>query len=102
MTAGLTTFYMFRMWFMTFTGQPRDAHVYEHAHEPPSLMTIPLAILAVMSIIVAWGWPLESAGRGTIALAALVAGVALAFAHRLSFRARTIARRPGRGYKHHG
>ncbi len=32
-TAGITTFYMFRMWFMTFTGKPRDHHVYEHAHE---------------------------------------------------------------------
>ena len=35
LTAGLTTFYMFRMWFLTFTGQPRDEHVYEHAHESP-------------------------------------------------------------------
>ena len=26
---------MFRMWFMTFTGKPRDQHVYEHAHESP-------------------------------------------------------------------
>src|SRR5205823_3715612 len=32
LTAGLTTFYMFRMWLMTFTGKPRDHHVYEHAH----------------------------------------------------------------------
>ena len=30
-TAGLTTFYMFRMWFMTFTGPPRDELVHEHA-----------------------------------------------------------------------
>src|SRR5262249_39585285 len=30
-TAGITTFYMFRMWFMTFTGEPRDRHVHEHA-----------------------------------------------------------------------
>src|SRR5205085_1830259 len=35
LTAGLTTFYMFRMWFMTFAGKPRDQHVYEHAHESP-------------------------------------------------------------------
>src|SRR5256885_3916945 len=27
LTAGITTFYMFRMWFMTFKGPPRDAHV---------------------------------------------------------------------------
>src|SRR5262249_47882499 len=41
-TAGLTTFYMFRMWFMTFTGKPRDAHVHEHAHESPWTITLPL------------------------------------------------------------
>jgi NADH-quinone oxidoreductase subunit L len=32
-TAGITAFYMARMWFMTFTGAPKDKHVYEHAHE---------------------------------------------------------------------
>jgi NADH-quinone oxidoreductase subunit L len=53
-TAGITTFYMFRMWFMTFTGKPRDPHVYEHAHESPWLMTAPLIILAVLSVGVAW------------------------------------------------
>ncbi len=58
LTAGITTFYMFRMWFMTFTGKPRDAHVYEHAHESPATMTVPLIILALFSVVVAWGWPL--------------------------------------------
>jgi NADH-quinone oxidoreductase subunit L len=53
-TAGITTFYMFRMWFMTFTGQPRDRHVYEHAHESPWLMTVPLVLLAILSVCVAW------------------------------------------------
>jgi NADH-quinone oxidoreductase subunit L len=60
-TAGITCFYMFRMWFMTFTGQPRDAHVHEHAHESPPTMTVPLVILAVCSVVVAWGWPLWNA-----------------------------------------
>jgi NADH-quinone oxidoreductase subunit L len=60
-TAGLTTFYMFRMWFLTFTGKPRDEHVYEHAHESPWTMTLPLVVLAVCSIAVAWGWPLWDA-----------------------------------------
>jgi NADH-quinone oxidoreductase subunit L len=54
-TAGITTFYMFRMWFLTFTGKPRDHHVYEHAHETPWMMTTPLIILAVLSVVVAWG-----------------------------------------------
>lgn len=57
-TAGLTAFYMFRLWFLTFAGQTRDHHVAEHAHESPWVMTIPLIILAVPSVIVAWGWPL--------------------------------------------
>src|SRR5262249_50866585 len=52
-TAGITTFYMFRMWFMTFTGAPRDQHVYDHAHESPWQMTVPLIILGVLSIVVA-------------------------------------------------
>jgi NADH-quinone oxidoreductase subunit L len=56
-TAGITTFYMFRMWFLTFTGEPRDEHVHEHAHESPWLMTVPLILLAVCSIFVAWGAP---------------------------------------------
>ncbi len=60
-TAGLTTFYMFRMWFMTFTGKPRDHHVYEHAHEPPWAMTGPLIALAVMSWFFAQGWPVWDA-----------------------------------------
>ena len=33
--AAITAFYMFRLWFMTFAGQPRDHHVAEHAHESP-------------------------------------------------------------------
>ena len=57
LTAGITTFYMFRMWFLTFTGTPRDAHVHEHAHESPWVMTVPLIILAFLSVVVAWGWP---------------------------------------------
>jgi NADH-quinone oxidoreductase subunit L len=60
-TAGITTFYMFRMWYMTFTGDPRDHHVHEHAHESPWLMTVPLMVLAVFSIVVAWGWPMWNA-----------------------------------------
>jgi NADH-quinone oxidoreductase subunit L len=61
MTAGITTFYMFRMWFMTFTGEPRDHHVHEHAKESPWVMTVPLIILAFFSVTVAWGWPVWQA-----------------------------------------
>ena len=56
-TAGLTAFYMFRLWFLTFAGEPRDHHVADHAHESPWVMTGPLILLAVLSVGVAWGWP---------------------------------------------
>jgi NADH-quinone oxidoreductase subunit L len=61
MTAGITSFYMFRMWLMTFTGAPRDQHVYDHAHETPWPMTLPLILLAICSISIAWGWPVWQA-----------------------------------------
>src|SRR5205085_1084957 len=51
-TAAITAFYMFRMWFMTFTGEPRDEHVFEHAHETTPWMTVPLILLAVCSLVV--------------------------------------------------
>jgi NADH-quinone oxidoreductase subunit L len=57
-TAGLTAFYMFRLWFMTFAGEPRDPHVHEVAHESPAVMTVPLIILAFFAIVVGWGWPI--------------------------------------------
>ena len=49
--AGLTAFYMFRLYFLTFTGEPRDHHRFDHAHESPASMTAPLAILAVPSVL---------------------------------------------------
>ncbi len=45
-TALLTSFYSFRLLFMTFHGKPRDHHAYDHAHESPLVMLIPLGILA--------------------------------------------------------
>lgn len=54
-TAGITAFYMFRMWFMTFAGTPRDPHVNEHAHESPLAMVAPLVILAFFAWFCAFG-----------------------------------------------
>jgi NADH-quinone oxidoreductase subunit L len=56
-TAGMTAFYMFRLWFMAFAGTPRDLGA-EHARESPWVMTAPLVVLAALSVCVAWGWPL--------------------------------------------
>jgi len=49
-TALLTAIYSFRAVFVTFMGQPRDKRLYNHAHESPSLMTIPLWILAILAV----------------------------------------------------
>jgi len=62
-TAGMTAFYMFRLFFLTFSGYSRaDEHVDKHVHESPPTMTVPLMILAVFSVAGGWiGWP-ESLG----------------------------------------
>jgi NADH-quinone oxidoreductase subunit L len=58
-TAGMTAFYMFRLLFLTFFGHSRaDEHVEKHIHESPYTMTVPLMILAGLSVIGGWiGWP---------------------------------------------
>ncbi len=48
--AFMTTFYMFRLVFMTFHGTPRNAEKFAHAHESPAVMTIPLMVLATFAI----------------------------------------------------
>lgn len=71
-TAGMTSFYMFRLWFKTFFGEMRfdEHHAAEHAHdaghdsgqahdghgvhESPLVMTLPLMILALLSIVGGW------------------------------------------------
>jgi NADH:ubiquinone oxidoreductase subunit 5 (subunit L)/multisubunit Na+/H+ antiporter MnhA subunit len=60
--AGLTAFYMFRLWYLTFASNPRDGHVYYHAHESPRLMTVPLMILSVFAVVA--GWNLFGTGFG--------------------------------------
>jgi NADH-quinone oxidoreductase subunit L len=48
--AYVTPFYMTRCWMMTFWGKPRDQHLYEHAHEVPTMWG-PLVVLAILAII---------------------------------------------------
>ena len=55
--AFLTAFYMFRLWFMTFAGEPRDHHVADHAHESPNVMVAPLVVLAVLAVVAGWTLP---------------------------------------------
>ena len=97
-TAGMTSFYMFRLWFKTFFGPPHfeehsdlhdhgaavHAHSNTHAvmeaehdagqaahahgvHESPWIMTLPLAVLAVLSVIGGWvGVPAALGGHNEI------------------------------------
>ena len=54
-TAGITSFYMFRLIFMTFHGQSRlEPEQEHHVHECSPVMAIPLIVLAVFSIIGGW------------------------------------------------
>jgi NADH-quinone oxidoreductase subunit L len=70
LTAFLTSFYMFRQWFMTFFGEYRgdaghghddhapasagDGHGHGGVHESPAVMLVPLAILAILSVVGGW------------------------------------------------
>lgn len=89
-TAGaalLTSFYMFRLFFVVFMGRPRSSHA-EHAHQSPAVMTIPLLLLAIPSV--AAGYPVIAKHFfdlphpeipkivHTALLAALLGGLALA------------------------
>ena len=49
-TAVLTSFYMIRMWKLTFFGEARS-HESEHAHESGIAMTLPLVVLAILSVV---------------------------------------------------
>ena len=62
LTALLTSFYMFRLIFLTFHGQQRYDEHHVHVHESPGSMLGPLVILAVLSVI--GGWLAAPALRG--------------------------------------
>ena len=52
--AGLTSFYMFRLIFLTFFGKPRYDEHKVHVHESPWSMTVPLIFLAILSTCGGW------------------------------------------------
>jgi NADH-quinone oxidoreductase subunit L len=60
-TAVLTAFYVTRALWMTFYGEPREHHLFDHAHESPRVMTLPLGALAVGSAVlgIVVGFPPE-------------------------------------------
>ncbi len=93
-TAGMTAFYMFRLWFKTFFGPERfDEHTQDHGaavhsrhdthlvmeaghdeghaahgvHESPWIMLFPLVVLAILSVIGGWvGIPIAFGGRDEV------------------------------------
>ncbi|MGB7319310.1 MAG: NADH-quinone oxidoreductase subunit L [Planktotalea sp.] len=55
--AMLTSFYSWRLMFLTFYGKPRgDKHTHEHAHESPMVMLVPLGVLSLGSIFAGMLW----------------------------------------------
>ena len=50
-TAAMTAIYTTRLVVLTFFGKPKDQAAYDHAHESPAIMTVPLAILAVLATV---------------------------------------------------
>jgi NADH-quinone oxidoreductase subunit L len=68
-TALMTAFYMFRLIYLTFYSKPRMSHdVEHHIHESPASMTMPLIVLAVMSLFAGFlGWPHSLGGSDRFA-----------------------------------
>ena len=56
-SAFLTSFYMFRLIFLTFFGKPRDASIYKHIEESSWLIKFPLVLLAILSLANVFTFP---------------------------------------------
>lgn len=64
-TSLMTAFYMFRLYFLAFFGDPRAGkHAMDHIHESPSTITVPLTILAILSILGGFMGVPEALGGG--------------------------------------
>lgn len=88
--AVMTAFYMFRLYAMTFLGKFRGTHEQEHhLHESPAAMTIPLIILAILSVTAGFVGIPEVFAKGVHSLEHFLApvfasSVALKEAHHLN------------------
>jgi NADH-quinone oxidoreductase subunit L len=51
LAAFMTTFYSFRLLFMTFHGQPKNQKALDHAHEAPITMQLPVTLLAIGAVV---------------------------------------------------
>jgi NADH-quinone oxidoreductase subunit L len=66
-TAVLTSFYMARLWKLTFLGAPRTKDA-DHAHESGLVMTVPLMMLALLSVVGGYGVVFGKLGGSVAAL----------------------------------
>ncbi len=83
LVAGLTAFYMFRLYFVVFWG--KDRHYHHTPHESPKVMTIPLMILAFASVFAGFipfsslitsdGVPFEAHIEWMIAIPSILIGI---------------------------
>ncbi|HXG35750.1 MAG TPA: NADH-quinone oxidoreductase subunit L [Dehalococcoidia bacterium] len=58
----ITAVYMTRLYILTFLGQPRDHHAYDHAHESPPVMSVPLLVLGALAAITGF-WAFDGVGE---------------------------------------
>ncbi len=57
LSALMTSFYSWRLMFLTFYGTPRgDHHAHDHAHESPRTMLVPLGVLAAGAVLAGMIW----------------------------------------------
>ncbi len=56
LVAFMTAFYMFRLVILTFHGEPKNKEKFDHAHESPFVMVMPLVVLSALSIFI-WYTP---------------------------------------------
>ena len=55
--AGMTAFYMFRLYYCIFWGKTNDNYAHHTPHESPAVMTLPLLILAAITVVAGWAIP---------------------------------------------
>jgi NADH-quinone oxidoreductase subunit L len=64
--AFLTAFYTFRLLFLAFYTPPRMSHeVARHVHESPAVMTVPLVVLALLTLVAGWLVGIRSPSEGS-------------------------------------
>lgn len=79
--AFITALYTGRQLFLTFFGKPRDQHAYDHAHESPITMWMPLVILAVFTTVLGfWNTPFSPTFGSYVSEAGIV-GLLVPFEH---------------------